>query len=280
MPPSLGLRLMGCGVVAISAGGIYVFSAAAFTWAAQHPRIARLGAWSPAKLRAEDSMPSPISIACAVIVCASAAATCVVLVRHVRSLARVRAAVRQCGSGRRQVLVVPDAGIEAFTTAGRHGRIVVTSGLLDALSGPERRALFAHERSHLRHRHLWWTLAADLAATANPMLRAPGRAMVHAVERWADEDAAAQVGDRLLVARTLAHAALLRTHGNLVADATLHAVASSVPERVRAMLAPQPRRDLLAAAALTLMIVAAIVAVVLAQRSADGLFDAAQAAPA
>ncbi|HEU0241968.1 MAG TPA: M56 family metallopeptidase [Micromonosporaceae bacterium] len=279
MPPALGARLMGFGLVAMAGAGVFVLSSAAFVWLAQRPRIARLGAWSPTKLRASDPIPPSVGVACVVVVCCCVAAAAVLLTRRLRSLGRVQAAVDRCGRGSRRVLVIRDSRVEAFTMPGRRGgRIVVSSGLLDALSSPERRAVFAHERSHGRHGHLWWALASDVAVAANPLLRGPGRAMSHAIERWADEDAAREVGDRRLVARTLARAALLRKHGSIVAgELVLHATASNVPERVRAMLAPQPRRNVVATVALGLMVLAAIVAAVIMQRSADGLLDTAQA---
>src|SRR5262249_42248568 len=49
---------------------------------------------------------------------------------------------------------------------------------------------------HLVHRHAWWLLGADLAAAANPLLRPTAAVIGQAVERWADEDAAASIGDR------------------------------------------------------------------------------------
>ena len=107
------------------------------------------------------------------------------------------------------LVVLDNERPDAFATPGASGRIVVTTALLRALTAQERRALFAHENSHLAHRHAWWLLAAELAVATNPMLGPTVRAIEHAVERWADEDAAQAVTDRLLVARTLARTALL-----------------------------------------------------------------------
>ena len=69
-------------------------------------------------------------------------------------------------------------------------------------AGDERRAVLAHERSHLRHRHHLHQTAAVLAAAANPLLYRLPAAVALSTERWADEDAAAAC-DRRSVAEAL-----------------------------------------------------------------------------
>jgi Zn-dependent protease with chaperone function len=174
------------------------------------------------------------------------------------------------------VLLVDDDRADAFTTAGPRAVIVVTTGLMDRLSEPERQALLAHEQSHRRHGHVWWLVAMDLAVAANPLLARTGKAVTHAVERWADEDAAEQVADRRLVARTLARAALLRKQGAMTALAAVLAAGGDVPARVRAMLGPRPRGSVLALAAVGLLLVGVLVTVTVLQVRADAMFDAAQ----
>jgi Zn-dependent protease len=118
------------------------------------------------------------------------------------------------------------------------------------------------------------TSAARLAASANPLVRPLADAVEYTVERWADECAAAAVGDRRLVAETIAHAALAakarRPRRPLAA--ALGAVfgrpggpawsqAGPVPRRVAALLgAPPPRRVLLMAAGAGLIVLAAVCA--------------------
>jgi hypothetical protein len=53
--------------------------------------------------------------------------------------------------------------------------------------------------------------AAEAAAAVNPVLIPARRAVAYLCERWADEAAAAAVGDRHLTARALATAALANT---------------------------------------------------------------------
>lgn len=92
------------------------------------------------------------------------------------------------------------------------GRIVVTTSMLQLLTPDERRVLFAHERSHLRHRHDRYRLAAALCAALNPLLIGIRTDVAYTCERWADEDASQSCGDRSLAARALSRAAVAALH--------------------------------------------------------------------
>jgi Zn-dependent protease with chaperone function len=167
----------------------------------------------------------------------------------------------------------------AFTTPQPAGRIVVTTGLLRALTDQERRVVLAHEASHLLHRHAWWLLAADLAAAANPLLRPTARGAARCVERWADEDAAAAVGDRRTAARALARTALLTRNpalaGRLMpADRlVLAATGGDVPARVRALMAAPPRRRPASVTFLAALLVVLCGATVVVQHRGEELFE-------
>jgi Zn-dependent protease with chaperone function len=170
------------------------------------------------------------------------------------------------------VIVVDSERPDAFATPAPSGRIVVTSALMAALTPDERRAVIAHERAHLRHRHAWLLISADLAEAANPLLRPTVAVIQHAVERWADEDAARHIGDRKLVARTIARVALLRN------DAGSHpltpaATGGQVPQRVRALLSPPPDRRLWLAAVVVVLLAGSFVATCAVERTGDALFD-------
>src|SRR5262249_45734554 len=110
-----------------------------------------------------------------------------------------------------QVVVTGDDAADAYTLPGIPCRIVITQGMLRALSHPERQVLLAHERAHASGLHYLFTTAARLAAAANPLLRPVAAAVGYTVERWADERAAAVTGDRELAARAIARAALAAT---------------------------------------------------------------------
>ena len=121
---------------------------------------------------------------------------------HLRRPARRRPA--RCGPGRRGA--EPD--VDAFALPGRPGRIVVTTGMRDALDPDLYAAMIAHERCHLdeRHHHLVWL--ARLGAAIHPVLTPMVRHVEYLVERAADEAAADALGNRPQVASAIGTAAL------------------------------------------------------------------------
>ncbi|MEW1905438.1 M56 family metallopeptidase [Streptomyces sp. NPDC056488] len=143
------------------------------------------------------------------------------------------------------VAVLPDRTPYAYALPGGRGRghgrgrVVVSTGMLAGLGSAERRALFAHERAHLNGRHHRHLLTVHLAARANPFLRPLRTAVAYTAERWADEEAAAEVGSRRTVARAIGKAALLAPRAPA---ATLPALAAvgPVPRRVAALMRPAP----------------------------------------
>jgi len=126
----------------------------------------------------------------------------------------------------------------AVTLPGRRPRVLISTGMLACLEQHERPVLYAHELAHAQHRHHRFLLLSDIVASAVPCLRPLANQVAHACERWADEDAAAAVGDRRLVAVAIARAALAL---NTPTGAVAGMAAGSVPERVRALLAPRRR---------------------------------------
>ncbi|MFE1781666.1 M56 family metallopeptidase [Streptomyces sp. NPDC059506] len=169
--------------------------------------------------------------------------------RHRRT--RRRAARALAGLPATPVVVLPDGAPYAYALpGGGRDRIVVTTGMLAALEGGERRALFAHERAHLAAAHHRFLLVVRLAALANPFLRPLRTAVVYTVERWADEEAAAAVGSRRTVARAIGKAALASRSaagtgpagfaGLAFAGLAGFAFAGPVPRRMAALLDPAP----------------------------------------
>ncbi len=265
------LFLCVCSVSLALATGI-ALTAAGLAAVARIGPIAQ-GRWSAGQLRAEVPIPGWLGTAAAV-------AVAVLLGRAgYRTLSIVVALLRAdrvCRSitPADPVIVVDDDSIDAFTIAGTRGRVIISSGLLAVLSSDERRILTAHELSHLGRRHHLYIHAVDIAAAANPLLRSVGDAIRLAVERWADEDAAAACGDRRMTGRTLARVALLRSAlragGSRVSAGpvvdrppyysplgNLAAVSHSVVTRVQALLDPaaQPRTGRLTAGALAAVLV-------------------------
>ncbi|MET9022778.1 M56 family metallopeptidase [Actinopolymorpha sp. NPDC004070] len=279
LSPAMATRLLVPAGMAVSTAVWFVLAVTAFTWIGQDAEIAELGPWSPQRVRAL----APIAPGIAEIALGILAVVCVRTV--LRLVARTRALLRihrLCGGlGRPGAVVVVDSDVpDAFTTPEATGRIIVTSGMLATLTDDERAALVAHERSHLRHRHSWWILAAEVAAAANPFLSRTSQAVRHAVERWADEDAAVDVADRRLVARALARAALTRqAHTRALSapsdSAATAAVGGDVPTRVQALMDPPTRHVRAGVAALVALLVVVTTAGAVVERQGEHLFEEA-----
>ncbi|MFE2527638.1 M48 family metalloprotease [Streptomyces sp. NPDC059382] len=150
------------------------------------------------------------------------------------------------GTGDGDVLVVPGADVDAFALPGyrgRSGRVVVTSGMVRALRHGEREVLLAHERAHLSDRHHLLSAVVDLATTVHPAVRGVRASLGFHLERWADEAAAAAVGNRKVAAAAIARAALAgasqerRTSGGYP---LLSVTTGPVPQRVEALLGLKP----------------------------------------
>ncbi len=175
------------------------------------------------------------------------------------SVSTVRVRVRQrrqrAPSDVREVAIIPSDQPLAYALPGRPGQVVVSTGMLRSLDAQERRVLIAHERSHLRRRHHRYVRLTELAVAALPILTPLNARLRFAVERWADEDAAAEIGDRAVVACAIARAALAShsapRFGLAIADA-------GVVERVEVMLAGPAGRSRLIEALLGIVIVAGI----------------------
>jgi beta-lactamase regulating signal transducer with metallopeptidase domain len=155
------------------------------------------------------------------------------------------------------------------------GRIVISSGLLRDLDAGQRRAVLAHERAHLAHRHHLHHTIAHLAAAANPLLYRLPAAVALSTERWADEAAAKCRRDT--VADALIHTALGGTQ-LLTAPALVLAAATEVVARVHAVRGPAPRLALWRVALLFALLVATAAPVLEAAQDTERIFELAQAA--
>ncbi|WP_461038419.1 M56 family metallopeptidase, partial [Streptomyces mayteni] len=193
--------------------------------------------WSDPQVRAavpfdevmgRASIPALVAVACAAVL---------TLWHHRRVRHTAEAAL--AGLPPSPVAVLPDDVPYAYALPGRRDRVVVSTAMLACLSGRERRALFAHERVHLAHRHHRFLLVAQLAARAHPFLRPLRTAVAYSAERWADEEAARLLGDRRLMARAVGKAALVCRDTPAPTFAAL-AAPGPVPRRVAAPLGPGP----------------------------------------
>ncbi|MEW2080267.1 M56 family metallopeptidase [Streptomyces sp. NPDC005283] len=158
---------------------------------------------------------------------------------HMRG-AQLRRARRLAACADGELVVLKDDSPDAYALPGRPGKVVVTSGMLRALSAAEREALFAHERAHLTGRHHRFLTVVELAGLCHPGLRTLREPLSYALERSADETAARAVGDRRLAARAVGRAALAaratRSPGAGRPGFALAATTGPVPRRVAALL--------------------------------------------
>ncbi|MEU7070174.1 M56 family metallopeptidase [Streptomyces narbonensis] len=239
LPPRTATRLLSVVAGVLAVCSTLCLGLLMIVGTAQLPGNPLPDAWSDPEVRAalpydEVAGRAAIPALLAVLVSCGLAAW-----RQVRARRRAEAAL--AGLPETSVTVLPDGTPYAYALPGRRrGRVVVSTGMLTALTSRERRALFAHERAHLAGRHHRHLLTVHLAARANPFLRPLRTAVAYTAERWADEEAAAAVGSRRCVARAIGTAALLAPP---TATPLLPAVtgAGPVPRRVAALLRPAPQ---------------------------------------
>jgi Zn-dependent protease with chaperone function len=122
------------------------------------------------------------------------------------------AAAERPAAGGPAIHVVASTRPFAYTLGGRAGSVVVSRGLLALLDDDERDAVLAHERAHLRlhhHRLLYFAQVVSTALGAAIPAAVEGAAsLARELEVIADQAAASEVGERRIVARALAKAAL------------------------------------------------------------------------
>lgn len=296
LPPAAATWLLAVSALALALASSAVLGLLALSALVRVPFVDAAGHLSVRAISRHDSVSVPIAIVAGALLAAAAAAVIQVLWRRVIAIA---AASRHARSlpGASQVVVTQDTAADAYTVPGWPCRIVITAGMLHALSGRERGVLLAHERAHARGSHYLFTSAARLAAAANPLLRPVAAQVAYTVERWADEQAAAESGDRPLTARAVARAALAASaappdrHRGVSPFLALGMAmtpglrgaglrgAGPVPRRVAALLAPPPRTRRLLYAAVALAVVASAVCALDAAASLHQLIELAQGQP-
>jgi Zn-dependent protease with chaperone function len=281
VPPRTATHLLVGGAGLTTAALLAMLALLGITVLAQVPQVASAGGWSTAAVRTDAPLPGWAAVCCLVLLGFAGVAGSVAAGRHLAALRRLRRVCRDLDFAG-TVVVLHSERPDAFATTADGGHVVVTTGMLNGLHSDEVQVLLAHEHSHLHHRHAWWMMAARVCGAANPMLTGVVRAAGHAIERWADEDAARVVGDRRLVARTLARAAL-HVHDTVGAlpeppTSALGAMNGTVLPRVRSMLGDPPRPRLVASVALTALVAATLAWSVAVQDRTDDFLDSAHAA--
>jgi len=185
---------------------------------------------------APGGAPVGIAAAVAALVIALLAGRAALGVRRRHRMARVAQEIGwQSRLGGHRLVVLPSEELVAFSTAGRPGQVVMSHGLITALSDDELAAVLRHEVAHVQHRHQRYLLLARVVERSLgllPMVRRGVTALRCAVERWADEAAA---GPRSS-GRASVHAALLRV-AELAAmpDIAAFTTPETVAERLEAL---------------------------------------------
>ena len=282
LPPRTAIYLLVGGAAATTGAVLGMLGLLGLTLLAQVPLVADLGDWSLPQLHSGAPAPTWAAVSGLALLVPAGVGGLAAGYRHANAMLRLRRACRDLRSPETLVVVDSDRP-DAFATPVDGGHVVVTTGMLRALHAEEVRALLEHERSHLRHHHAWWMLVVQVCGALNPMLRGVVGAAEHAMERWADEDAARMVGDRRLVARTLARAAL-HVHDvvgtvPLGAPGTVGAMNGTVLARVQSLLREPPRRHVVATVTLLALALSTVTWALAVRDRADDFFDAAHARP-
>jgi Zn-dependent protease with chaperone function len=277
LPPSTGTWLLSVGGLLAAAGSAASLALLGFTLVGQTPLLAAKGRWSDSALRHADPVATPVAVLALMVLAVLVVRLTLAGARRLTALRdafRLAASLPAAGG---ELAVIDHPGRQAFAVPGRPGRIVVSSGLLRGLDAGERRAVLAHERAHLAHRHHLHHTIAHLAAAANPLLYRLPAAVALSTERWADEAAAATCR-RDTVADALVHATLGGTRPLTAPAVVLAAAATEVVARVHALRGPAPRLTLWRVAPLIALLVATAAAVLEAAHDTERIFELAQAA--
>lgn len=245
---------VGGSVLAVAA----VASAAIAGWAlvARIPLIASIGGWDVRQVQGSVDVPPAVSIVGLVVLVVAGTR---LFAASSRALCEWRAVLelhRSLRPGPRIIdaSAVAGAAVAVPALPGHPGRIVLDRALVDALEPVERTAVIAHEAEHLDARHAWASTVVALAIAANPLLRTLGPVHAVAVERAADEQAAART-DRRTTARAVATAAL---HASTTQRLVLGIGSSVTATRVEALLAEPVGGRRRAAILLALPVLAAL----------------------
>jgi Zn-dependent protease with chaperone function len=295
LPPAAATWLLAASALALALASSAVLGMLALSALVRIPVIDALGHLSRPVIDSGDAVSLPVAIVAGGLLVMAAVAAGRAVWRRARAIAAAhRHASRLPGAG--QVVVTEDNAADAYTVPGWPCRIVITQGMLRALSAGEQSVLLAHERSHAQGSHYLFTSVARLAAAANPLLRPVAEQAGYTVERWADERAATEAGDRTLAARAVARAALATSAAPPDRDAAMSALglitqererrggipradlnrAGQVPRRVAALLAPPPRLRLLLLVAAIVLVAVSGGAALEAARNFHQLIELAQ----
>lgn len=242
---AVALYASSCAVLIAIAGYLSALLVAADSWlhAGWFDRLV------PALAMADHaSGPSTVTGATASTVVLVGTVRLVGALRKERALRSTSAALRSVSPG--PVLVNPSDDVFAYSVPGRTPLTIVSAGLIDQLPETALQVVLAHESAHHDFRHDRLLLAGRAASALFAPVLLLARGAQHALERWADDHAAAVVGDRRVVARTVAAVALLSAGSPSAHGFAPFAAAGrfGAGGRVRSLLQPPEGRVLSAVA--------------------------------
>jgi Zn-dependent protease with chaperone function len=256
--PALAVRLLVRAATVVAAATAVLIYELSGLVVAQSQIVASRGGWSGDVIADKVSLPVALRLTVAL---AALAMTASAVSESARTWHRSRTMHRYAQGLHVTdgLAVVDDPGAPAYAIPRGRGAVVIDAHLLTQLDARERRAVLAHERSHLQHRHHRHLRYASLAAAVNPLLRPVVGAVALGVERWADEDAARVVGDRRAVAHALAKTGLFRRMSRPGTDPALAMATHAVSMRVHHLMHPSrehPRSPLLILSAVCVIVAA------------------------
>jgi Zn-dependent protease with chaperone function len=234
LTPAAATRLLTLVAVssALTVGWLLLF--AAFGWAITYPNVDNVASWCTVATPGHHPVGTGLGLVAVTVLTIGSCRAIVATLRFWRTDVAWR--------GTDAVEIVASAEPIAFAVPGRTGTVVVSTGLLKVLPRGQRDALLAHEHAHVRLHHHRYVRLTRVASRIVPLLYPLDRWVTLATERWADEEAAAAVGDRRLVADALVATATMQFTGH----GLLFAAGSHLDERVDALLDPPRTRPALA----------------------------------
>lgn len=219
--------------------GLAVLGATAVVWALTLvvvggaigvPELMKQFGWCHRVLAASHRAPSSVAAIAGLLLVIGTA-------RAVRFDLQWRQTVRAYRGEGPAIEILPTMEKVAFAAPGRPGTVVISKGLLAVLDPQEGDAVIAHEQGHLTQKHSRYLRITGLAAAAVPVLRPLARQLRYATERAADEAAVEVVGDRRVVARAIARAALATSPPGMLAVG-----GDSVASRIHDLIHPRSTR--------------------------------------
>src|SRR5208282_2967142 len=162
LPPAAATWLLAGSALVLAAASSAVLGLLALTALFRIPLVDQVGGMSAPVFSRDDPASLPVAVAAGALLAISATAAGRALWHRGSALAAAFGQARRLpGAG--QVVVTDEETADAYTLPGWPCRIVVTAGMMRALTSSEREVLLAHERAHTVWFHYLFTSAARLA---------------------------------------------------------------------------------------------------------------------